>query len=201
MKLNKELFTELFPKADPDLVPLINKGFVESNIRTPERAASFLAQCGHESAMFTLFKENLNYSSEGLLRVFPKYFDQVVVKQYARRPGAIANRVYADRMGNGPEQSGDGWRYRGRGLVQLTGKDNYWSYAVTRGLPFITIEEHLECLRGIVDSAFWYWDRLNLNLYADIDDIKAQTKRINGGYNGLEHRLALYNHIKNKVGR
>jgi len=197
--ITKELFAEMFPKANPSFVGILNEQLPKNGIDTLNRVASFLAQCGHESAGFTVFKENLNYSAAGLLSTFKKYFNESTAKQYARKPESIANRVYANRMGNGPEASGDGWKYCGRGLIQLTGKSNYAAFAKDKGLPFETITAYCSGVDGLVDSAIWYWVKNKCNLFADIDDILRQTKKINGGVNGLDHRMALYDALKKKL--
>lgn len=167
-------------------------------IDTPERIAAFISQCAHESGGFTQLKENLNYRWQTLRRVFPKYFptDQLA-QRYASLPNkqeAIANRVYASRMGNGPEQSGDGYRYRGRGLIQLTGKNNYTSFAESIGMTLDDVIQYLETYEGAVESACWFWNTNKLNAYADSQDLITMTKRINGGINGLDDRIEHYNH-------
>ena len=116
-------------KADGEFGKNTLKACMKHYGLTPESASHFFAQCAHESGNFIIFRENLNYSADGLLRIFPKYFDAIKARQYARQPERIANRVYANRMGNGDEASGDGWRYRGRGAIQLTGKNNYRDFA------------------------------------------------------------------------
>jgi len=143
----------------------------EYQINTPKRIAAFLAQCGHESGGFVFVTENLNYSASGLVRIFPKYFpDLATAKQYERNPQKIANRVYANRMGNGDEASNEGFKFRGRGILQLTGKDNYFWFGAS------------------LDLTPWFWETNKLNALADAGDIKLMTKRINGGYIGLADR-------------
>jgi len=165
------------------------------DITTPERVAAFLAQCGHESVDFTVLKENLNYSAKGLVATWPKRFlNEEAAMPYNRDPEKIANRVYADRMGNGDEASGDGWRYRGRGAIQLTGRDNYSSFAKSINKTLDETVEYLETLSGAVESAAWFWQRNNLNLLADARDIVTMTRRINGGTIGLEDRRNHYEH-------
>lgn len=165
------------------------------------RQASFLAQTAHESAEFTAVKENLNYSAKALRAVFGKYFpNDELAEQYARQPEKIANRVYASRMGNGDEASGDGWKFRGRGLIQLTGKNNYESCGNDLMINLIDGPEWLESPQGAVSSALWYWNKNNLNSYADVEDIRGMTKRINGGYHGLDDRIAKYNKAKEILG-
>lgn len=165
------------------------------NITTVERVAAFLAQCGHESADFTTLKENLNYSAEGLSKVFPKRFPSVDAAQpYHRQPEKIANKIYADRMGNGPEASGDGYKYRGRGAIQLTGKENYTKFAASIGKTLDEAVAYTETLAGAIESACWFWNVNKLNDIADKKDIVTLTKRINGGTIGLEDRKKHFEH-------
>lgn len=161
------------------------------DLTSPTRLAHFLGQCHHESGGFHHVEENLNYSVDALLRVFPKYFDTRNVAPYVRRPIEIASRVYADRMGNGSEESLDGWLYHGRGYIQLTGKNNYIAFGDTVVDDLVRHPE-LVATKYPLASAGWFWSMNNLNAIADkgmdqqvIADI---TKRINGGYNGLEDR-------------
>lgn len=159
----------------------------------PARLAGFLAQTAHESGGYTLIKENLNYSVDGLRKIFGKYFpDDTIAKQYARQPEKIANRVYANRMMNGPESSGDGFRFRGRGLIQLTGRDNYTKFADALEMSIDDTVSYLETPAGAVSSAGWYWDNNKLNNYCDRNDFIGLTKRINGGTIGLSSRQHLY---------
>lgn len=160
---------------------------------TKIRLAHFISQLLHESGYFKYDEENLNYSSKALRRVFRKYFKtEDIARQYARKPSKIASRVYGGRMGNGPESTGDGWKYRGRGLIQLTGKDNYKRFALWMGEPSIVNNPDLVASDYGVYSAVFYWTVNNLNKVADRDDVRLLTKRINGGYNGLDHRRELY---------
>jgi putative chitinase len=164
-------------------------------INTPNRVAAFLAQCAHESGGFKALKENLNYQAASLCRVFPKYFPNMdIANQYAHNQEAIANRVYGGRMGNGPESTGDGFKYCGRGLIQLTGKQNYTKFAESIDTPIEDIPEFLGTFEGAIQSACWFWETNNLNQYADSGDILTMTKRINGGTIGLEDRQQHYNH-------
>lgn len=170
-------------------------------IDTPERVAAFIAQCAHESGGFKFLKENLNYRAVSLRRTFPKYFpDDAIAARYANNQEAIANRVYANRMGNGDEASGDGWRYCGRGLIQLTGKENYSWFAASLEMPVEDVPEYLGTFEGAVQSACWFWESNNLNKWADSKDIKELTRRINGGYIGLEDRIKHYNHALHVLG-
>jgi len=167
----------------------------EYEINTPQRVAAFLAQCAHESGGFRALKENLNYKAASLRRVFPKYFpDDAIANAYANKGEMIANRVYANRMGNGDEQSGDGFRYCGRGLIQLTGKNNYTLFAGSLDMAVEDVPEYLGTFEGAVQSACYFWESTNLNQYADSGDILTMTKRINGGTIGLEDRVKHYNH-------
>jgi putative chitinase len=164
-------------------------------INTPERVAAFVAQCAHESGGFKFLKENLNYKAESLTKTFKKYFPTLEeAKAYEKNPQKIANKVYANRMGNGDEASGDGFRYLGRGLIQLTGKNNYTLFAAAIDTPLEEIPEYLQTFEGAVQSACWFWEQNNLNQWADKKDIMTLTKRINGGTIGLEDRIKHYNH-------
>jgi putative chitinase len=161
------------------------------------RVAAFIAQCAHESGGFTMLQENLNYSAKGLVGTFKKYFpDETVAKPYERKPEKIANRVYANRMGNGDEASGEGWKFRGRGLIQLTGKSNYTkcSQAFFDDLTLLDQPEILIQPYYALNSACWFWNANKLNDLADAQDIKMMTKKINGGFIGLEDRIHHYNH-------
>jgi putative chitinase len=169
----------------------------EYDIDTPKRVAAFMAQCGHESGGFTLLQENLNYSAKGLVGTFKKYFPtEAHAKPYERNPQMIANRVYANRMGNGDEASGEGWYFRGRGIVQITGKNNYTkcSQSLFENNMLVENPDLLLEVEYAIHSACWFWSAARLNELADIGDIKTMTKRINGGYIGLEDRINHYNH-------
>jgi putative chitinase len=161
---------------------------------TPVRAAHFFAQTAHETGGFKAFSENLNYSAQGLQGIFGKYFPGNLEESYARNPEKIANRVYADRMGNGNEASGDGWKYRGRGALQLTGKANYKAFADYLGKPEIMENPDLVATTYAFDSAMFFFDKNKLWSICDqgVNDaaILALTKRINGGTHGLDDRMA-----------
>lgn len=196
--LNIEQLQQILPnnKYIEDWYPAIVDNIPKYDIDTIERVAAFLAQCSHESAEFTRTKENLNYRWESLMRVFPKYFpNEQLARKYAHNQEAIANRVYGNRMGNGPETSGDGWLFRGRGVIQITGKNNYTLLAKHLNMGLIDVTEYLTTFDGAVVSACWYWDSNNLNRFVDTDDFKGLTRAINGGYNGLEDRIKKYNKI------
>ena len=174
-----------------DLEKVLPKyGIAESRLRL----AHFFAQILHESGCMRFDMENLNYSADALRRVFGKYFrTKTEAEAYARQPERIANRVYARRMGNGGEASGDGWRFRGRGLIQLTGRSNYQAFADWVGDQRIMEQPDLVSSEYAVHSAVFFWDRNALNKLADKDDVVALTRRINGGENGLAHRRELLN--------
>jgi len=173
----------------------------EYEINTPKRIAAFMAQCGHESVGFVFLTENLNYSAAGLMKTFAKYFpDQATANAYARQPDKIANRVYANRMGNGDEASGDGARYKGRGLIQVTGKDNYFWFASSLEITPEAAAEYMRTFEGAAQSACWYWETAKLNALADAGDILTMTKRINGGTIGLEDRKKHYAHALHVLG-
>jgi putative chitinase len=170
-------------------------------INTPLRVAHFVAQCAHESGNFVFIKENLNYRAASLMVTFKKYFPtQALAQQYEKRPEKIANRVYANRMGNGDEASGDGWLYCGRGLIQLTGKDNYTFFAGSLGIPVEEAADYLSTFEGAAQSACWYWEQNNLNRFADANDVRGLTRAINGGYIGLEDRIKHTEHALHVLG-
>ena len=171
------------------------------DINTPLRVAAFVAQCAHESGNFTLLKENLNYSADGLMKTWPTRFpNQQIADQYARQPEKIANRAYCDRMGNGNEASGDGWRYAGKGLIQLTGKENYTRFADSIGKTPEEVSDYLQTIDGAAESACWFWNDKRLNPLADQGDIVTITRRINGGENGLADRKKHYAHALHVLG-
>lgn len=159
----------------------------------PKRMAAFIAQVSHESGGFNFTKEGLNYSAKALMKTWPRRFPTLdIANQYARNPQKIANKVYANRMGNGPESSGDGYRYRGRGLIQLTGKENYTKFANSIGKSLSETITYMETAEGAVASAAWFWDMNKLNVYADKGDFIGLTRRINGGTIGLADRQKHY---------
>ena len=200
--LPKNKYVEHWHHALSQLLP-------DYDINTVNRIAAFVAQCSHESGGFTTLKENLNYKPQSLRRLFSKYFpDDAIANQYCARPdkqAAIANRVYANRMGNGDESSGDGYRYCGRGLIQLTGRSNYQSFADSievdgRPLKIDEVPEYLATFEGAAQSACWFWETNKLNQWADAGDILTLTKRINGGTIGLEDRKKHYEHALHVLG-
>jgi putative chitinase len=185
---------KIAPFADRILQQAVKYGLINEL-----RMAHFLAQTAHESAHYTRLEENLNYSSNGLMKTWPSRFPtKDIADKYARNPEAIANYVYKLRMGNRDESSGDGWKYRGRGILQCTGRDNYENssqFLYQDERAFIS-PSHYASGDGAVDSAFWYWDLKYLNKMADNDDVVAITKKINGGTNGLNERIALLKKAK-----
>jgi putative chitinase len=204
--LTKEQLAQLLP-GNPYLDHwhhALELALPDYDINTPQRVAAFVAQCAHESGGFRALKENLNYKAVTLRKIFPKYFpDDATANHYASLPNkqeAIANRVYGGRMGNGPEASGDGFRYCGRGLIQLTGKQNYQNFADSIETPVEDIPEFLGTFEGAVQSACWFWEANNLNQWADKGDILTLTKRINGGTIGLDDRIKHYEHALHVLG-
>ena len=165
--------------------------FAKYDINTPERQTAFIGQCAHESGNFKTLEENLNYKPEALMRVWPSRFpDLAIAMKYAHNPEMIANKVYGGRMGNGPEETGDGWKYHGRGLIQLTGKENYANCGSGIGVDLLSNPNLLNTPEYAALSAGWFWGKRGLNLLADSGDIETMTKRINGGLIGLEDRKA-----------
>lgn len=184
-----------------DWYAALNTLLPDYDINTVPRVAAFVAQCAHESGGFKMLKENLNYRAVTLRKIFPKYFPtDALAEQYAGKQELIANKVYGNRMGNGDESSGDGFRYCGRGLIQLTGKNNYMAFAESIETPVEEIPEFLGTFEGAVQSACWFWETNNLNQWADQGDILTLTKRINGGTIGLEDRIKHYNHAMHILG-
>ena len=179
----------------------LEKLLPDYGIDNERRIAAFVAQCAHESGEFTMIKENLNYRWETLRKIFPKYFPtDELAKQFAQKPEAIANKVYANRMGNGDEASGDGYRYSGRGLIQLTGKDNYFWFAESIGISAEEASEYMGTFEGAAQSACWFWETNNLNKWADQGDIETLTRKINGGTIGIEDRKKHYAHALHVLG-
>lgn len=206
MQLTQEQLKQLLPK-NPYLdhwYSALSQLLPDYEINTPQRIAAFVAQCAHESGGFLTLKENLNYKWQTLRKIFPKYFPtDELAQRYASLPNkqeAIASRVYANRMGNGPEESGDGFRYCGRGLIQLTGKQNYSWFAASLNISVEEASEYLQTFEGAAQSACWFWETNNLNVLADAGDILAMTKRINGGTIGLDDRIKHYNHALHILG-
>jgi putative chitinase len=191
-----EQLNEFFEDTDEDVIQKyvddLNAVMEFYEINNKKRISMFLAQVGHESGGLRTIKENLNYSADRLKVIFPKYFRGVDPSGYARNPEKIANRVYASRMGNGDENSGDGYRYCGRGLIQLTGKSNYQAFAQDMGMTLEEATEWMSTEEGACWSAGWFWDSRELNQVADKGDVLTATKKINGGTIGLEDRKSHY---------
>ena len=206
MELTKEQLKQLLPKnlyidhwhdALSILLP-------DYEINTPQRMAAFIAQCSHESGGFIFLKENLNYKAPSLRKLFGKYFPtDDIANEYANKPNkqeAIANRIYASRMGNGNEASGDGYKFCGRGLIQLTGRDNYTFFAGSLGITVEEASDYLATFEGAAQSACWFWETNDLNKWADKGDILTLTKKINGGTIGLDDRIKHYEHALHVFG-
>lgn len=203
-QLSLEQFKKCFPncKQPNEWYAAFQKILPNNGITTKNQIACFLGQCAHESQEFNTLRENLNYSTDGLLTVFKKYFTQEQSKQYARQPAKIANRVYANRMGNGDESSGDGFKYRGIGIVQITGKDNMAraSNSIFKDDRLVKTPELLLDKENAILAACWFWNSNALNKYADTMDIVSLTKRINGGTIGLEDRKNIISRIQKIIG-
>jgi len=191
----KKLQEKIGSTPDGDFGPNTLRKAMEFFKMSPERAAHFFAQTAHETGEYKLFTENLNYSVKGLQSIFGKYFPGNLEESYARQPEKIANRVYGNRMGNGDEESGDGWKYRGRGALQLTGKNNYKAFSEYLEKPEILDNPDLVSDEYAFESALFFFDKNKLWSICDKgvtdETIKQLTRRINGGYNGLEHRTEL----------
>jgi putative chitinase len=206
MELTKQQLKELLPKN-----PYVDHWYdalsillPDYEINTPQRIAAFIAQCAHESGEFTALKENLNYKPATLRKLFAKYFPtDALAEEYCSKPNkqeAIASRIYASRMGNGNEESGDGYKYCGRGLIQLTGKSNYVAFADSLQISPEEASQYLATFEGAAQSACWFWETNNLNQWADKGDIVTLTKKINGGTIGLEDRIKHYEHALHVLG-
>lgn len=201
MELTVAQFTKIFPatKNAGVIVASLNKAFVKFGINTAARVTGFLAQAGHESGGFSIMIENLNYSATGLMATFPKKFTMVTAARCARQPQKIANIIYANRMGNGNDVSNDGYTYRGRGFIQLTGKSNYVSFATALDMSVTNAIKYLETVDGAAMSAAWFWSVNGLNALADQHDIIGMTRKINGGVIGIVGRQDLYNNAKGVI--
>ena len=172
---------------DPSWLEPLESSFFRFEINTPERQAAFIGQCAHGSANFKTLQENLNYSAKGLRGTWPSRFpSEEAAQPFHRQPEKIANKVYSGRMGNTEE--GDGWKYRGRGLIQLTGKDNYRLASDALGVDFVADPDLVLTKEYAALTAAWFWDKSRLNAFADANDIEGMTKKINGGIIGLDDR-------------
>lgn len=177
-------------KINPELAPAFNATFDRWGIATLRQQAAFIGQCGHESGNFRVLEENLNYAADRLMKIWPKRFPSLEVAQpYHRNPRKIANKVYANRMGNRDEASDDGWRFRGSGWVQLTGHDNFYHFSKAMGEDFVMKPDLVRTPEYAAQSAGWFWATHGCNQIADSGDWKALTKRINGGEIGLADRI------------
>ena len=195
--LPKNPYVEHWHHALSQLLP-------DYDINTPNRIAAFVAQCAHESGGFMVLKENLNYKAATLRKIFPKYFpNDQIAQEYASKPNkqvAIASKVYANRMGNGDEASQEGYKFCGRGLIQLTGRSNYQAFADSLEMSIDDVPEYLQTFEGAAQSACWFWETNKLNQWADAGDILTLTKRINGGTIGLDDRKKHYDHALHVLG-
>jgi len=181
-------------KIDIKWLQPLEETFFRYEINTPLRQAAFIGQCQHESANFKVLQENMNYSAAGLMKTWPSRFPTLEVAQpYHRKPEKIANKVYSGRMGNGNEESGEGWLYHGRGIIQLTGKSNYMMASDSLKEDFVRSPDLVLTPRWAVLTAGWYWNKRSLNMVADKKDYTDMTKKINGGLIGLSDRVAHIN--------
>lgn len=196
------LLGEMLPKCKkPDVwAPIMESLLDHYSFTTDDQVAAFIAQAAHESNSFNVTEENLYYSATGLNKTFAKYFKKAGrdAKEYAKKPEAIANVVYANRMGNGDTESGDGYRYRGQGIIQLTGYNNHAAFAKAIGEDVEASTAYIATPAGAMESALWFWKENNLNKY--VSDFKRLTKAINGGYNGLTDRERHHAHIRAVMG-
>ena len=193
---------ELYKPRLDEFVASLNQWAMSFGIDTPLRMAHYLAQVVYESQYLKRTDENLNYSADGLLRTFGRYFTTATAREYARQPERIANRVYASRMGNGPEASGDGWRYRGRGYIMLTGREKYTRFNESDVCTEDVVRKPDAPMKFPLNQvvAGWFWEQPDLNALADSDDADAITRRINGGTNGLADRKFLVRRFKREFG-
>lgn len=186
--MNVEQLTAL--GIDPKWLDPLNKTFEKYEINTPTRQAAFIGQCGHESASFKVLEENLNYSAKGLVATWPSRFPNLeYAAEYERKPERIANKVYGGRADLGNTEDGDGWKFHGRGLIQLTGRSNYTVCGLALGKPFSELPELVLEPENAALSAGWFWNKRGLNTVADDQNWELLTKRINGGLHGLQDRI------------
>lgn len=180
---------------DPVWVDALNETFQRFDISTPIRQASFIGQCGHECANFKVLEENLNYRAETLMKLWKSRFPTIeIANEYARNPKKIANKVYSSRMGNRDEASGDGYRFRGRGCIQLTGHANYFHAGQACGEDFVMQPDLVATPKYAAMTAGWFWNTHKINQFADRQDFTLMTKKINGGTIGLDDRIKHINH-------
>lgn len=211
MQITKQQMANILPvNKDPGgLADALNAILPSYDIITLNRVAGFIAQCAHESLGFTVLSENLNYSQTGLRKVFPRYFpNDTIAALYARKPEKIANRVYANRMGNGNESSGDGWKFRGHGPLQLTGHDNHAAFAKSINRTIDETVKYISTLQGGIESACWFWKVNNINKWLDADDFDGASDIINKGRKtviegdaiGYADRISKYNLARKILG-
>lgn len=200
--ISADQLSQIIPtNKEPNIwTEFINELCVKYGIDTPIRLAAFIAQTAHESSDYKVLEENLNYSASQLVKTWPKRFTNKTAPAYAKKPEKIANKVYADRMGNGNESSGDGYKFRGRGLIQLTGKTNYTNFGSSLQMSADEASDYCSKQKGAFESACWFWRANNLNRFADADDIAGMTEAINGGDIGLQDRKTKYELAKSVLG-
>jgi putative chitinase len=195
MNPSVEKLSTIFPLAPIVWIEECVKQLPAAGLNTPEKFSSFMAQVAHESREFTALSENLNYSAARMTQVWPIRFPTIEsAEPYAHRPESLANHVYANRMGNRSEQSGDGWRYRGRGPVQITGRKNYYTCQNDTGLGLIDNPDLLLTPAAGIRSALWFWEANRLNRYDSDTDVRLETRAINGGETGLKLRQSYFDH-------
>ena len=186
--VNAEQLSKL--KIGLEWVPALNDTFARFNIVSPRQQAAFIGQCSHECGNFRILEENLNYRAATLMKLWPKRFPTLeIANQYAGQPKRIANKVYADRMGNRDEASGDGWRFRGRGCIQLTGHSGYYHAGQDLGVDFVKDPDLVATPKYAALTAGWFWSTHNCNKLAEFSDWVGLTKKINGGTIGLDDRV------------
>lgn len=205
MVLSYENLEKLFPRARKELLEVLARQFPELakkyDLTTKQRINYLFAQIGHESNGYTVFEENLRYSAKRLMEVWPKRFPNLsIANQYANNPMKLANKVYANRMGNGDEASGDGWKYRGRGPIQITGKSNYQAISKIIGQDFVNNPDLILDPNYLFESACAFWKMNNLNLICDSGNFILLTQKINGGTVGLEDRRNWLKRVENILG-
>lgn len=197
--ITKDQIRKILPSCkNPNTIAnAINEFCPKYGITDKDDIRRFIAQAGHESGSFNIMSENLNYSADGLRKIFPKYFASITqANAYARQPVKIANRVYANRMGNGPESSGDGYKFRGAGFIQLTGKINHTNFAKYIGKNLSESLNYVRTLTGAMESACYFWKKNGLS---SVKDFTTLTKKINGGTNGLADRKAIYERARKYI--
>jgi putative chitinase len=193
--MNLEQLQKILPsnKHTQEWCDALNAVWPDYEINTIQRQAAFIGECYVESEGFTVLQENLNYQAAGLMKVWPHLFPTLeIANQYAHNPEKIANRAYGNRLGNGTESTGDGWKYRGQGLIQLTGKSNQEQFAQSIDMNLEDVPAYLSTFEGAVKSACFFWKQHNLNSIADTGDIDHISKIINGGTLGLVERKQHY---------